>query len=138
MLLWYSGVVEKEKKETTMITSTDPTSASTQEERLYSLDAEMVIDGVLTSICVCTETLPEIAEWVKYGPSSIRKWTPPADIEDYKGEYTREGVATYARRALDGRYRNIEVYEVMTHEEQQELWAEVKEKKFSSTKHNEE
>lgn len=89
MLLWYSGVVEKEKKETTMITSTDPTSASTQEERLYSLDAEMVIDGVLTSICVCTETLPEIAEWVKYGPSSIRKWTPPADIEYYKGEYTR-------------------------------------------------
>lgn len=64
MLLWYSGVVEKEKKETTMITSTDPTSASTQEERLYSLDAEMVIDGVLTSVAVCEGTLPEIAEWV--------------------------------------------------------------------------
>lgn len=28
------------------------------------LDAEMVIDGVLTSVAVCEGTLPEIAEWI--------------------------------------------------------------------------
>jgi len=75
---------------------------------------------------------------VKYGPSSIQKWTPPADIEDYQGEYTREGVATYARRALDGRYRNIGVSRIMTREEQQKLWAEVDKKKSADTKNNEE
>ena len=121
-----------------MMTTTAPESASEQEERLYSLDAKTVINGVLTSVDLCIGTLPEIAEWAKYGSPSVRQFIPPVNIEDYQGEYTREGVAAYARRALDERYHNIEVYEVMTREEQQELWAEVKKKKSSSTKHNEE
>jgi hypothetical protein len=46
------------------MTTTIPATVPEQEERLYSLDAEMVIDGVLTSVAVCEGTLPEIAEWV--------------------------------------------------------------------------
>lgn len=121
-----------------MITTTTPTSTSTQEERLYSLDAEMVIDGVLTSVAVCEGTLPEIAEWVKYGSPSIRQWTLSADIEDYQGEYTCEGVAAYARRALDERYRNIGVSRIMTREEMQELWAKAEKNKSGGTKEDEE
>jgi hypothetical protein len=95
------------------MTTATPALSIEQEERLYSLDAEMVIDGVLTSVAVCEGTLPEIAEWVKYGSPSIRLWTPPADIEDYQGEYTHEGVAIYARRALDERpqYWSIQNYD---------------------------
>ena len=115
------------------MTTDTPALPTEQEERLYSLDAEMVIDGEMTSVDLCIGTLPEIAEWVKYGSPSIRKWIPPVDIEDYQGEYTREGVAAYARRALDERYSNIEVYKIMTREEMQELWAKADKNKSGDT-----